>query len=197
VKRCDLINHPRACAIAMTKYRRKECDLCEAGEKNMAVMERPQPGDALADAPQTKSENRKPMEKEKAEMTTKEKILARVTREKVVGKSRFMQYDRIPSAELVSAAKELEAEGKIKIWPGRQAKSFIFTLPGLPDPLKSIRNTTPSKADGDPRPPALRKPKEKAIKTAAGDGVFAAAIAELEAKRQNIDNAIAALKALA
>jgi hypothetical protein len=189
----------------MTKYRRKECDLCEAGEKNMAVMERSQPGDALADAPQTKSENRKPMEKEKAEMTTKEKILARVTREKVVGKSRFMQYDRIPSAELVSAAKELEAEGKIKIWPGRQAKSFIFTLPGLPDPLKSIRSTTPSKADGDPRPAATRKPRAKSLSATGkkvvdnklpADGAYAEVIKGLEAKCQNIYNAIAALKAL-
>jgi len=32
---CDLRNHPRACSIAQTRYRRPECTGCATGEKNL------------------------------------------------------------------------------------------------------------------------------------------------------------------
>jgi hypothetical protein len=147
--------------------------------------------------------------------TDKEKILARVQREKVVGKSKFMQYDRISSENIAREAEILQSEGKIKIWPGKQRLSIILTLPDAPDPLPDRKEKKPAPSNdatvpstkarsvnrSSATPPSNSRAKAKAPMSAprkpTGNGVYAAAIADLEERRTKIDAAIETLRALA
>ena len=132
-----------------------------------------------------------------------ERVLSRILREKVVTRSRLTQFSHVSGAELGAVAKELEKEGKIKTWP--KGRSCFYTPPGAPDPWGAKKKAAPIKSDGDPRPAAPRKPRAKPLSATGkdvvddklpADGAHAEVIKNLEAKRQNIDNAIAALKAL-
>ncbi|OGQ00762.1 MAG: hypothetical protein A2Z40_04110 [Deltaproteobacteria bacterium RBG_19FT_COMBO_60_16] len=55
---CDLERFPRQCAITQQQHPRPECKDCKAGEKSLAVMERPQPGELPVSAPEMRK-NRK------------------------------------------------------------------------------------------------------------------------------------------
>ena len=199
---CDLERHPKSCVITQLNYPRTECRECATGKKNDGIVAAKMAGESPRPVPRGNETIRtKKEEGEVSNETLRNAIL------RVLGRKGEMNISTLKNfagqwaskEEFQKTIDELSISGRIVKKAGIREGSFKVRLPGTSGspPSNAVRNPEPSKADGDPSPPALRKPKEKAIKTAAGDGVFAAAIAELEAKRQNIDNAIAALKALA
>ena len=193
MKPCDLQRHPKACAITQQKYRRTECDGCKTGQGNVAKAATPVPRGNETTQP-------KKEEVKVNNETLRNAILRVLGRKGEMNISTLKNFagQEASKEEFQKTIDELSISGRIVKKAGIREGSFKVCLPGTSGspPSNAVRKQEPSKADGDPRPAAPRKPKEKAIKPAAGDGVFAAAIAELEAKRQNIDNAIAALKAL-
>jgi hypothetical protein len=200
LSKCDLKKHPRACAITQQKYRRPECKDCEAGE-NAAKAATPDPrGNETI---RTKKEEVKEVGTEGEDKAAKERVLSRILREKVCNRGRLLVYCGVSSAELDAVTRGLEKEGKIKSWPN--GRSCFYTPPDGTDPWEGKKKAAPIKSDGDPRPAAPRKPQAKPLSATGKDGAgnkkkkpvpYAAVLVDLEAKRQNIDNAIAALKAL-
>ena len=193
MRNCDLERFPRQCAITQQQHPRPECKDCKAGEKNVAKAATPVPREN--ETIRTKKE-----EVKVSNETLRNSILRVFGRKGEMNISTLKNFagQEASKEEFQKTIDELSISGRIVKKAGIREGSFKVCLPmtsGSP-PSNAGKKPEPSKADGDPRPAAPRKPKEKAIKPAAGDGVFAAAIAELEAKRQNIDNAIAALKAL-
>ena len=202
MKRCDLANHPRACVIAQMKYRRKECDGCDAGEKNARTEaeKAATPGPSVSDSRGNETIQQKREEGKVDQETLKNSILRVLGRRGEMNISTLKNFagQEASREEFQKTIDELSISGKIVKKAGIREGSFRVCLPGTSGspPSNAVRKPEPSKADGDPRPPALRKPKEKAIKTAAGDGVFAEAIADLEIRRAKIDTAIEVLRGL-
>jgi hypothetical protein len=190
---CDLERFPRQCAITQQKYPRPECKECKKGQENMAKAATPVPRGNETIQP-------KKEEVKVSNETLRNAILRVLGRKGEMNISILKNFagQEASKEEFQKTIDELSISGRIVKKAGIREGSFKVCLPGNSGSPTSnaVRKPEPSKADGDSRPAASRKPKEKAINPVAGDGVFAAAIAELEAKRQNIDNAIAALKAL-
>jgi len=198
---CDLERHPKSCVITQLNYPRTECRECATGKKNDGIVAAKMAGESPRPVPRGNETIRtKKEEGEVSNETLRNAIL------RVLGRKGEMNISTLKNfagqwaskEEFQKTIDELSISGKIVKKAGIREGSFKVCLPGTSGspPSNAVRKPETSKADGDPRPPALRKPKEKAIKTAAGDGVFAAVISGLEAQRQKIDNAIAALKAL-
>lgn len=229
--RCDLENHPKACAITQSKYKRPECKGCPTGAKHL----RTAPGAALPVSvgnnpiiipptipkiiPSTPAPI-PPVKKETPVATKgKEAILRRITNEKVCSRGRLTCFCSVTAAQLDVAVKELEIEGAIKSWP--KGRGCLYTLPDAADP----RGSSPATASNDatvpskkprrvnrtsPSPPiksrAKAVPAEVALsapRKPAGNGVYAAAIADLEARRtealdqvEKIDAVLTGLRAL-
>jgi len=220
--RCGLDRHPKACVVTQLNHPRPECRECATGKKNDGIVAakmagestRPDPVETMPAKPETRWTGNgaiRPKKEEAKEMSegkpANERVLSRILREKACGRSRLMNFSGVSSAELDVATRELEKEGKINSWAN--GRSCIYTPPGAPDPWAGKRKVAPSndatKASETPqpanrRPIRARKPatpaKEKVAKPAAGNGVFAEAIADLEARRAKIDTAIAALREL-
>ena len=184
---CDLERHPRP-----------ECKDCKEGERNVGKAATPDPR-----GNETIQRKKEEVGKVGDMKVANERVLSRILREKACGRTRLMTHCGVSSAELNTVARELEKEGKIKSWPN--GRSCFYTPPGAPDPWGAKKKAAPIKSDGDPRPAAPRKPRAKPLSATGkdvvddklpADGAHAEVIKNLEAKRQNIDNAIAALKAL-
>lgn len=174
-------------------------------EEKTAALAEPGPPAAEKPRPAWNPETARFEEKKKegkVALSSKEMILARVTREKLVAKSRFMQYDRIPAAEIDRNAAELEAEGKIKIW--RNGRALSCTLPDGKSPWGSEK-AVPKKTEPATRGPVVRNrkppggppPKNGGGRTETSGDAIAAALAALRARREKIDKAIETLQALA
>ncbi len=159
-----------------------------------------------------------PKEEDVAKADPKENILATITRLAPCVSTPILQRVRVNAEELHRLTKELAAEGKIKIWT--DGRKTIFTLPNATDPFQvaalakpSNDATVPSKktrrVNRTPAtPPIKTRAKEKspvsAPRKTPGNGVYAAAIADLEERRtaalnqvEKIDAAIETLRALA
>ena len=105
--------------------------------------------------------------------------------------------------EFKAALDELTREGKINMKCGIREGSFKVWLPGVitqKPSAPSNESTEPSKKT----PRVNRKPQPKPLSTTGSDGagnkkppVYEAVLADLELRRQKIDHAIAALRALA
>jgi ribosomal protein S25 len=209
VKPCDLERFPRQCAITQQQHPRPECKDCKAGEKNVAKAATPVSRENVTI--RTKKEEGGKVGDMKA---ANERVLSRILREKVVTRSRLTQFSHVSGARLNAVAQELEKEGKIKSWPN--GRSCFYTPPGAPDPWGEKKKVAPAndatkaseKSQPVNRKPVPRKPRAKPLsatdsnrqqpaETGNGAGPYEPIIAGLEAQRQKIDNAIAALKALA
>jgi ribosomal protein S25 len=214
---CDLQRHPKSCVITQLNYPRTECRECATGKKNDGIVaaklaeESPQPVPRGNETIRTKKEEVGKVDEMKA---ANERVLSRIRREKVVTRSRLTQFSNVSSIELDAVTRGLEKEGKIKLWPN--GRSCFYTPPGAPDPWGEKKKVAPAndatKASEMPQPvnrkPVPRKPRAKPLsatdsnrqqpaETGNGAGPYEPIIAGLEAQRQKIDNAIAALKALA
>lgn len=95
-------------------------------------------------------------EKEGAAVATDKKdvILKRIENEKRCTKSRLMNFCGATADQVASATKVLEAEGKIKVWPGIREGAVIYTLPGISKDYEG----TPVKASNDATRP-LKPPR--------------------------------------
>jgi hypothetical protein len=116
----------------------------------------------------------------------------------------MMQRCHIASEEL----KAIVAAGEIKAWPYRMRTGMtaIYTLPGAKDP----RTPEMVKGEAPQKPEKRAAPTKKKVRTAVrvashiinplpsnGSGPFAAVIADLERRRDVINNVIEAMRALA
>lgn len=162
--------------------------------KDEAQPMKPAIADAIASDTQPK--------KEEKVATAKERILSRILREGKCNRGRLANYCAVSSEEMTTATAELEKEGKIKSWPN--GRSCFYTPPGAADPWTdkgvAVQKKTASAAPRAIAParklPGKVPPKNGGGRTGSAVDPLAAVLADLEARRQNIDNAIAALKAL-
>jgi len=111
--------------------------------------------------------------------------------------------------EWLAAIGSLAHDGKIIKKDGIRAGSFKVWLPGTvgPRPAAAKEKVAPSNEATEPSkktPRVNRKPQPKPLSTTGSDGagnkkppVYEAVLADLELRRQKIDHAIAALRALA
>lgn len=148
---CPFTRKPELCARrqAFTTPAPSDCRACDFfGRKAVADVTNPPSDETKPPLPETIRSQPVPIAPQKMEVpqvrTDKEKILVRVQREKVVGKSKLMQYDRISSESIGREAEILQQEGKIKIWPGKQRGSIILTLPDASDPLPDRKASDPA-----------------------------------------------------
>ena len=209
---CDLQRHPKSCVILQLNYPRPECRECAIGKKNDGIVAAKMAGESPRPVPRETIQPKKEEGGKVGDMkVANERVLSRILREKACGRTRLMTHCGVSSAELNTVARELEKEGKIKSWPN--GRSCFYTPPGAPDPWGEKKKVAPAndatKASEKPshvnRKPAPRKPLAKVLSATGktvvddklpADGAYAEVIKGLEAKRQNIDNAIEALKAL-
>ncbi len=135
-------------------------------------------------------------------MTTKERVLGIITRRGAVGKTPLLQGSKASSEELKVIVAELERDGKIKSWTywGRAGTMALYTLPDAKDPRTKEMLEREAPGNGGARP----APQPKKATGTAGASPFAAAIADLEARRsaalddvKKYDTAIETLRALA
>lgn len=209
--RCDLESHPRACVITQSKYKRPECRGCATGEKHLRAVEGAASPVPVKNIPEIIPAAPDPIQPEKKETPVatdkKDLILKRIENEKRCTKSRLMNFCGATADQVAEATKVLEAEGKIKSHPGIREGSVIYTLPGIPkdyegEPISPAKKKTPA------TPPIKKSAKAElpvsAPRKSSGNGVYAAAIADLEARRtaaldqvEKIDTALAGLRALA
>jgi hypothetical protein len=160
-----------------------------------------------------------PKEEDVAKLEPKEHVLATITRKAPCVSAPILQGCAVKADELHRITKELAAEGKIKVWT--DGRKTIYTLPGAPDPFAGVAKkaapsndaTVPSKptrrVDRPPATPPIKKSAKTersvpAPRKPAGNGVYAAAIADLEARRsaaldqvEKFDRALETLKELA
>ena len=208
---CPFTRKPELCARrqAFATPAPSDCRVCDFfGRKAVADVTDPPSHVTKPPLPETPRSKPEPIPPKKEEVpqvrTDKEKILVRVQREKVVGKSKLMQYDRISSESIGREAEILQQEGKIKVWPGKQKGSIILTLPDAPDPLPDRKAkgeaptpsndaTVPSKPPrrvnrkSTPLPIKSRAKTERPVpaprKPGSNGNAIGFAIAELEARR--------------
>ena len=105
----------------------------------------------------------------------KERVLARILREKVCNRGRLTCFCGVTAQELDVAAKALESEGKIKVWPN--GRSCFFTPPDASDPrpAKNGKKAAPAaapRASSGPQPaatpPINTRAKSQKLKSAEG-----------------------------
>ena len=134
------------------------------------------------------------------EVEKKERVLATITRKQPCTSTPILQCcTAVKAADLHQLTKELAAEGKIKIWT--DGRKTIYTLPGAPDPFAGAeKKTAPAKKLSATPPSNSRAKSERPVsapRKSAGNGAIVAVIADLEARRAKIDEAIETLRALA
>jgi len=171
---------------------------------------KPLPDDTKRPIPvtiRTKPETITPKEETSmADDKAKERVLSRILQEKACSRGRLMNYCGVSKDELESVTAALVVDGKIKSWP--KGRACIYTPPDAPDPHGVAAGNTPA-------PPKKKKAAAPQARTKAetpvpsprkpgGNGVYAAAIADLERRRtaamdtiERIDTAIEMLQALA
>lgn len=148
--RCDLANHPKACVITQSRYRRLECAGCTTGEKHLAA--------AAPDAPETiptKSEPTPRYEKETPvdHEAAKEAILRVLKRKGAMTSSLLKNYAACKTTKefFQAALDELVKAGQIHAKPGQREGSITIWLSGSPEPsdkkaaAPSNKSTVPSK----------------------------------------------------
>ncbi len=126
----------------------------------------------------------------------KEQVFAKIRNTKSCTQSRIMQYTHIKTEELSAIAKELEAEGKIKIWP--KGSRNMYALPDQPDPWagETYPPRRPPEKKVAPRKAAAAPEAKDADPVPGEGGAIDAAIKALEARRDQIDRAIETLRAV-
>lgn len=155
---CDLVRHPRACVITQEKYRRPDCEGCEVGRDNVRIEA------AKAPVPAAPAANLSKDQKEVAEVSAKEKILAVIQRKGPCVSTPILQSGVVKAAELQRIVRELEQEGKIKVWP--EGRKVLFTVAGAPDP-RGPGKVSPAKPKNDATGPS-KPPRPVNRKPAAG-----------------------------
>lgn len=193
---CPFTRTPEPCARrqAFTTPAPSDCRACDFfGRKGVAGETDP----PLPETPRSKPEPIPPKKETPVATKGKDAILRRIENEKICGRGRLTRFCSVTAAELDTAVKELEAEGKIKSW--EKKRGCLYTLPDAPDPRVGNPPTTLSDATVPSKPPRRvnRKSTSPPIKSRAkterpvpatrrpgsNGNAIGSAIAELEARR--------------
>ncbi len=193
---CDLKNHARACAsMYRLAHGRPDhpCNGCETGRERAAAGDTALPPNVTQSqrTPYEKgkrdrveagggdpNQNDYHNEKKEAAMATdkQDAILKRIQNEKRCTKSRLMNFCGATSDQVASATKALEAEGKIKVWPGIREGAVIYTLPGIDKNYEppvgevtakndaTVPSKPPRRVNRTVATPPTHKPRAKSLK---------------------------------
>jgi hypothetical protein len=83
-------------------------------------------------------------EENRMDATKKDLVLSKIQEHKAITRGALAGMIRLKKEEVEPIAKVLEAEGKIKTWPGKRSDSMIYTTPNLPNPLEEIDGKKPA-----------------------------------------------------
>jgi len=83
-------------------------------------------------------------EENRMDATKKDLVLRKIQEHKAITRGALAGTTRLKKEEVESIAKTLEAEGKIKAWPGKRSDSLVYTTPDLPNPLEEIDGKKPA-----------------------------------------------------
>jgi hypothetical protein len=197
---CDLKNHPKACVITQTKYKRPECKGCTTGEKHLRAQS------PSAHAPTDTNEKNDLTEKKEAPVATdlRQRILETIIRRQPCSSAPILQNLRISAKEFRPIAEELAQEKKIAVWS--RGRKVLYTLAGANSPFAEASEGTEAvpqeKREKKKRSSRVRSVEAPAAKASADNPLYAA-ILELETQKDvalrniaAIDRALEALRGI-